>query len=318
MNQPKTVTPTPVWRVSAWCAAALAAVGTLLGVILHCAALLVCGGILAVLATAFWLVWTCLRITFSGTQWCCRRWIFRRKTYQIIDLRGITFGTATGGYTLHLTHGRIRVGPCAANGAEFRAWAEKGYLRAKQTHLPYEPLRLFHNNVQNPWTFLISGCIICTLLLALAVGMTLSNTPLHEVPDLTRYEIVLTSVEAKGDRWYLTADGLEFLMPCSEAAKHLQDYVGRTLVSQAEENWLWAATDAAGRTLITPQETLQAMQRMERNSLWGVWLIAAFAVLVFAAGCYVLDHATEYPRLAALLVRPEKRNFSVDWFGTKK
>lgn len=310
----KTVTPSPAFAAIGGLCLLLGIISAILGVSCYATSLLMIACIFLAVGLLCMIVWYSIRITFSANspQWTLRRWFFPKKHYMVEDIHSMTFGTAVGGFTLHLSHRRLRIGRYAKNGTEFRAWVEKGYLRAHQKPIPYEPPRLFHNNVSNPWGLLISAILIGLLLLALAVCGTVSFLSPRGKPDLTDHSALVQAVERNIDYVQMTTDLGDFRAPAIGTDRDWEEYSNSMVMIQIaeQEGLIWEMTDENGTVLFTSEDTYRYLTRLDRRNMLLLWIVALTYWLLFSTSCYILNNAKKYPRLAALLVRPEKRNFS--------
>ena len=309
----KKVRPSAAWRNAGIVTLLLGAAGFVCGVWFHRRFVAVCGCVLLAISLLCWAARFRISITFGQDFWTLRRWVFPSRRYTRTDIRAITFGTPLGGYTLHLTHGCVHISANAKNGAAFRAWVEKGYRQANQRPLPYEPPHIFHNNIKNPWAFLLISVGVGLLVLATAIAMTVALSAPREIPALTERRILVEAVAQKGDYVRLSTDTENFTVPLCVPAESLAAYTGSELLVKIDSSQspalLWWAASADGQTLFTPQEVCEYLAHLDTRNRLFAWGIVLIYWLLFAGGCYVLNHATEHPRIAALLVKPEQRNF---------
>lgn len=312
----KSVTPSSAWRTIGIITLLLGVVGAVCSAFLRMLPLLVCACILLGASLLCWAAWYSVFITFGPQGWTFRRWFFPQKHYTLNDIRSITFGTPAGGFTLRLKCRRIYIGARAENGTAFRAWVEKGYLRVNQKPLPYEPPHIFHNNIKNPWTFLSVSVGVGLLTIAMAICTTIGLSAPREIPVLTERCIMVGSISSKGDYAQLSADTGDFTVPLWKHTKHLETYVGCNILIQVENSrdktdssLIWSATDTDGKVLFTSQEVCDYLTRLDSRNILLMWAITLLYWLLFAASCFILNHASAHPHLAALLVKPDQRNF---------
>lgn len=311
----KTVTPSLAIKVVGFLCLALSVAGAVLGICYGVVLLQVTACALFAVGALCIILWYRVRITFSAAtaQWTMRRWFFPRQHFAVTDIRAITFGTAAGGFTLHLSRGRLRVGRYAKNGVAFRAWVEKKYLRAYRKPIPYEPPRLFRNNIQNPWSFLFFSIAAGLLLLALAICGTVYLLPERDEPDLVAHTALINAVERTGNYVQLSTDLGDLTAPAMEADWAWNQLAKSEVVLQIAERdtIVWGMAQKDGTVLFTPEDVRSYVTRLNGRNITILWLVALVYWLLFAVSCYILHNAARYPRLAALLIRPEKRNFSM-------
>lgn len=241
---------------------------------------------------------------------------FLTKRYTLNDIKSITFGTPAGGFTLHLRCGQVHVGARAKNGAEFRTWVEKEYLRVNKKPLPYEPPHIFHNNIKNPWFFLVASIGVGLLALVMAICTTVALSSAREIPTLTECSIAIKSVSDEFDYAQLSSNLGDFTVPLCVQPETLSAYCGSEIIVQVEESqnpddsrWIWGAAVPDGKVLFTPQDVCAYLTHLDiRNRLVMCGIVLTYWLL-FAGACYILNHAPTFPLLAALLVKPDQRNF---------
>lgn len=242
--------------------------------------------------------------------------VFSTKRYTLNDIKSITFGTPADGFTLHLRCGQVHVGARAKNGAEFRTWVEKEYLRVNKKPLPYEPPHIFHNNIKNPWFFLAASIGVGLLALVMAICTTVALSSAREIPTLTECSIVIKSVSDEFDYAQLSSNLGDFTVPLCVQPETLSAYCGSEIIVQVEESqnpddsrWIWGAAVPDGKALFTPQDVCAYLTHLDIRNRLVMWGIVLTYWLLFAGACYILNHAPTFPLLAALLVKPDQRNF---------
>lgn len=308
--------PSPFWRISACVLALMGTAGIIYGALAGIKFIRVCSYVLVGLSLLCCVLGFSFRITFCGDKWEIKRWFLPAKQHVCGEIRSITFGTAAGGYTLHLERGKVHIGAHAVNGTAFRTWTEHCYQNTNNKPLPYEPPHLFHNNVKNPWTVLVVFISVGALITAMAICTTVGLSAPREIPGLTEHSVMVLSVSSTGDYAQLSSDAGRFTVPLLERAQRLEAYVGCSVLIQVEDSrdtansgLIWSAADADGTVLFTPQEVCDFLTRLDSRNILLMWSIALLYWLLFAVSCYILNHASAHPRLAALLVKPDQRNF---------
>ncbi|MFR4277655.1 MAG: hypothetical protein ACLT2D_01600 [Oscillospiraceae bacterium] len=313
----KNVTPSVSWRNFGIVMFLLGIAGTACGIFIHnIQFVLIYVFISLAISLACWTVWFSVFISFGQQEWTLRRWFFSTKRYTLNDIKSITFGTPAGGFTLHLRCGQVHVGARAKNGAEFRTWVEKEYLRVNKKPLPYEPPHIFHNNIKNPWFFLVASIGVGLLALVMAICTTVALSSAREVPTLTECSIAIKSVSDEFDYAQLSSNLGDFTVPLCVQPETLSAYCGSEIIVQVEESqnpddsrWIWGAAVPDGKVLFTPQDVCAYLTHLDIRNRLVMWGIVLTYWLLFAGACYILNHAPTFPLLAALLVKPDQRNF---------
>ena len=72
---------------------------------------------------------------------------------------------------------------------------------------------------------------------------------------------------------------------------------------------IWGAAVPDGKALFTPQDVCAYLTHLDIRNRLVMWGIVLTYWLLFAGACYILNHAHKFPLLAALLVKPDERNF---------
>ena len=311
------VTPSVSWRNFGIVMFLLGIAGTACGIFIHNTQfVLIYVFISLAISLACWTVWFSVFISFGQQEWTLRRWFFSTNRYSLNDIKSITFGTPAGGFTLHLRCGQVHVGARAKNGAEFRTWVEKEYLRVNKKPLPYEPSHIFHNNIKNPWFFLVASIGVGLLALAMAIYTTIALSSAREIPTLTECSIAIKSVSDEFDYAQLSSNLGDFTVPLCVQPETLSAYCGSEIIVQVEESqnpddsrWIWGAAAPDGKALFTPQDVCAYLTHLDIRNRLVMWGIVLTYWLLFAGACYILNHAPTFPLLAALLVKPDQRNF---------
>lgn len=314
----KNATPSVSWRNFGIVMFLLGIAGTACGIFIHnIQSVFIYVFISLAISLACWTVWFSVFISFGQQEWTLRRWFFSTKRYSLNDIKSITFGTPAGGFTLHLRCGQVHVGARAKNGAEFRTWVEKEYLRVNKKPLPYEPPHIFHNNIKNPWFFLAASIGVGLLALVMAICTTVALSSAREIPTLTECSIAIKSVSDEFDYAQLSSNLGDFTVPLCVQPETLSAYCGSEIIVQVEESqnpddsrWIWGAAVPDGKALFTPQDVCAYLTHLDIRNRLVMWGIVLTYWLLFAGACYyILNHAHTFPLLAALLVKPDQRNF---------
>ena len=108
----------------------------------------------------------------------------------------------------------------------------------------------------------------------------------------------------------------DFTVPLCVQAETLSAYCGSEIIVQVEESqnpddsrWIWGAAVPDGKALFTPQDVCAYLTHLDIRNRLVMWGIVLTYWLLFAGACYILNHAPTFPLLAALLVKPDQRNF---------
>lgn len=284
--------------------------------------------LLAVLALAVGILACLLFVVAYGTFiqydknsfWVYR--LFRQPVqYRYSDITGYKFEIGTQ-YVLYTRSGRVYIDKLALGSGEFLFYARDRALELTGDIVPSRQLSLFHGYVLNPGGMVAVMVIVGILMVGVSVWGTFGFK--ETVPDdLLTIEapicgvrsdwadIILQTSEGsiRTSRMHLSNDDMISLQDKIDMGNTFRLTITPWTVSTKQESAvLWGLQDKE-YIYFTPSDVLTHRVQNSNQAKLVLWVFTVCHWLFFGFFCYVLSNAPKYPRIAALLVRKEYRNF---------
>lgn len=247
--------------------------------------------------------------------------LFCKKTYSYCDIKGVITG-ASEGYTLVFKSGKLRIDSLAVGRQEFLSYAEERFSDCDGCFaIPDIKNRLFNGNVIEPGPMVFFLCLPGVILLVFAVWMSIEMIFIKIPEDLTESKIIVSQIEeqdsityiyAADDRYYIFSEGLINTDALQKALSENNTLYVSYLPNKQREggpNSIWYMSSENGNIFATNQTVYDA-EIKNAVKPFILWWVITIAWWLFVLVCfYILAHADKYPRMAALIVKKEYRNF---------
>lgn len=273
------------------------------------------------------------RITYGDSRFVVHPCIGHKRIYSMADIYGMTDGPTMT--TLHLRCGKLRLDKLVRGREDFIEEAEYyyRYVLYRGYALPDIPNKLFRNHVKEPRSFVAAFLLIdlfyigCIILFA-----SLTHYEMYPTDTMISVELSDYTAQWKDETLYLYTGDLRQpfyvnrvpeILPAEQytglrgnlsRGVPLQVIVEKKNYDKATKNdcnyiKIRGLRCADGQLLISEEAVIRSI-RLESRSGWIFLSIIFILQLCFEAFfCYIVIHATKYPRLFRLLVRDNWRNF---------
>ena len=278
---------------------------------------------LGLLSCLFLIIYNSLRITYDKNGFRVRRLFGHEKLYGYDAIDRVVMGSGSS-YTLYLKNGKILVDSLAVGGEAFLIYADSRYSKTGLgACIPHSQSKLFHGYVLNPLEFVIIFVIVAVFMVGGAVFVTCVSVENLKMPNTAEYQDVRFEMGSEDNEWFVlkTREGnmrIALSVVSDTHALQMDIENGRAfdvaiepwqLVNHVPTTYIWDLRSDNGTEFVSAERVFADRRSNAVEAIMVIWSIVILYLLLAVWACHILNHAPEHPRLAALLVKKEYRNF---------
>ena len=273
---------------------------------------------ITIISLALLLGYFSCRIQYNEEYICVTK-LFSVKKYTYHDIRGIKF-RGNDGFSLITQKGNIHIDGFALGKEKFYEFIEQ-ILADNQCAVSVIENRLFNGYVLAPEQFVIFLGLPYVGLIILSAMASWELVSIHIPQNLITTRIVFESAErdnnsivfrdSEAEYWILADainDSESVLSAVLQSKAIVLKYQKPTETDNTTVNRIWYL-EVDAHAYASPESVFQARFEDGLRTITMLWCVTLAWMMFMSGVFYVLSHAPQYPRLAAMIVKKEYLNF---------
>lgn len=186
----------------------------------------------------------------------------------------------------------------------------------------YRQHRWLNGNVRNPGEMIVMVIMVGLFITMVAIFATIAFLKTNTWPNLVYKEVIIDKIQQKeSSTVFITAEGnyvvgnilvndyssIERAVQSKEVFYTLSCSVPG--ISGKREATLWGMKDSSGTVYIDPEAVKAHQSSNLAVVMYGTWGIVIIYMAFTFCGWFLVSNAPKYPRLAALFIKKDYRNF---------